>query len=297
MIEGAIVTAIRTRLTAALAPPQDTHVPLRIGDGVAGWLAAARAKRLAAFTDVFVVGVDGIDFAPGHDDAETRTVALDRVARTLAAEGALTAWRDERYAVAAESGAAPWFLLERAAARYFGVHTAAAHVNGLVRRGGDTLMWIARRSRAKAIDPGMLDNLVGGGIAAGMSVAGTVVKEAWEEAGLAAPVARRALPAGTVEIRRGQPDGLQRETIHVHDLWLDFGFTPACQDGEVVEHRLVDLPEVARFVAHANGPDVVTADSSLVIIDCLMRHGAIARDAPDFEALEALRHPPHRSLA
>jgi len=39
------------------------------------------------------------------------------VARTLAAEGALSAWRNERYAVAAAPGAPPWFLLERAAAR------------------------------------------------------------------------------------------------------------------------------------------------------------------------------------
>ena len=52
-------------------------------------------------------------------------------------------------------------------------------------------MWIARRSPTKAIDPDLLDNLVGGGIAAGQSVPTTVVKEAWEEAGIPAD-ARRA---------------------------------------------------------------------------------------------------------
>ena len=43
-------------------------------------------------------------------------------------------------------------------------------------------MWIARRSPAKAIDPGMLDNLVGGGVAAGQTITTTLIKEAWEEA-------------------------------------------------------------------------------------------------------------------
>ena len=40
------------------------------------------------------------------------------------------------------------------------------------------------------------------------------------------------------------------------------------------------------------GPDVVTADASLVIADWLLRRGMIAPDLPDYLALEALRHPP-----
>ncbi len=121
----------------------------------------------------------------------------------------------------------------------------------------------------------MLDNLVGGGISAGQSVAETVVKEAFEEAGIDASLAARARPAGTVDICRAQPDGLQRETIFVHDLWLPADFTPVCIDGEAVLHRLVELPEAARLIGNADGRDVATADSSLVILDCLLRHGAI----------------------
>ncbi len=218
--------------------------------------------------------------------------ALERVTRALAADGLLTAWRDERYAVAPAFEAPPWFELERAAARFFGIHTYAAHVNGLVRRDGEIAMWIARRSPTKSIDPDRLDNLVAGGIAAGQSVAATVVKEAWEEAGIAAAVAAGAQRAGTVHICREQPDGLQRETIFVHDLWLPADFVPAGQDGEVAGHRLVPLSEVATLIANDDGPDVVTADAALVMLDCLLRHGAIAPDAPDYGALAALRQPP-----
>ena len=292
MISDRVLAAVRMRLAAALAPPQARYRPLRVERAVAGWLDRARAARLAAMPDVFDVRDDGLSFVAGLDAAEARTLALERVARVLAAEGRLTAWRDERYAVGPAFDASPWFELERAAARYFGIYTYAAHVNGLVRRDGDVAMWIARRSPTKSIDPDRLDNLVAGGIAAGQSVASTVVKEAWEEAGIAAPVAALAQGAGTVRLCREQPDGLQRETIFVHDLWLPPDFVPAGQDGEVAGHRLVPLSDVGPLIANDEGPDVVTADAALVMLDCLLRHGAIAPDAPDYVALGALRRPP-----
>ncbi len=250
-------------------------------------------QRLAAFPGTFDIGADAVALRDTLRDEAARSAALDRVARTLSAEGQLSGWRDERYAIAAAFGAAPVFLLERAAARYFGVATYAAHVNGLVRGRGDDdpQMWIARRSPTKSIDPSLIDNLVGGGIAAGQSVASTVVKEAWEEAGIPAALAALARPAGAVHVCRMHRDGLQRETIFVHDLWLPAEFVPSAEDGEVVEHRLVPLDEAATLIAHVDGPDVVTADASLVIVDCLLRHGAIAADASDYLALVALRHP------
>ena len=291
MIDGATLSAIRHRLGAELGPPEHSVRPLRVGRDTAGWLDDFRAERLAAFDDVFSVRDEEIAFSRRLDTAAARTAALDGVTRALAADGLLTAWRDERYSVTPALEAPPWFELERAAARFFGIHTSAAHVNGLVRRDGDIAMWIARRSPTKSIDPDRLDNLVAGGIAAGQSVSTTVVKEAWEEAGITAAVAAHAQAAGTVRICREQPDGLQRETIFVHDLWLPADFVPSGQDGEVAGHRLVPLSTVGLLIANADGPDVVTADAALVMLDCLLRHGAIAPDAPDYAALVALRQP------
>jgi 8-oxo-dGTP pyrophosphatase MutT (NUDIX family) len=291
MIPASVLAAVGRRLTRALARPQQRYRPLWVERHAVGWLDDARSARLAAMADTFDVRDDGISFAAGHDSAAARTSALDRVARMLAAEGLLTAWRDEHYAVAPEFGAPAWFVLERAAARYFGIHTYAVHVNGLVRRGDEIAMWIARRSPTKSIDPGMLDNLVGGGIATGQTVGVALFREAWEEAGIDARLGQRARPAGAVQICREPPDGLQRETIFVHDLWLPVEFTPAGQDGEVVEHRVVALADAARLIANDEGPDVVTPDAALVILDCLLRHGAIAPDAAGYLDLELLRHP------
>jgi 8-oxo-dGTP pyrophosphatase MutT (NUDIX family) len=117
-----------------------------------------------------------------------------------------------------------------------------------------------------------------------------VVKESWEEAGIPRVLARAATPVGALHICREQPDGLQHETIFVHDLWLATEFVPDPQDGEAVLHRRVEFAEAARLIALAAGPDVVTAEASLVIVDCLLRHGALDPDAPDFLALAALRH-------
>jgi 8-oxo-dGTP pyrophosphatase MutT (NUDIX family) len=298
MITSGVLGAIHARLARELAPPTSALRPLRIDGIAAGWVDDVRAVRLAKFGDVFDVAADCIVFADGIDDRASRTTAMARVARVLADDGLLTRWRDERYPVADEFGAEPWFEVERAAARYFGVLTHAAHVNGLVRRSdGGMAMWIARRSDTKAIDPGLLDNLVGGGIAAGQSVASTVIKEAFEEAGIDASVASHAIGAGNVHICREQPDGLQRETIFVHDLCLSEDFVPACRDGEAVEHRLVLLHQAAGLIANSERADAVTADASLVILDCLLRHNVIAADAPLRRPLEALRVARHAPCA
>ena len=263
---------IEARLGALLAPPTDTLVPLRVDGQRIGFLTPERAQRLARF-DVFRRRADALEIAC---ERRERDGAMAEVARTLAAEGALSAWRDERYAVRTQFDASPLFEIERAAARYLGIRTYAAHVNGLVRASDGIRMWLARRSATKAIDPGMLDNLVGGGIAAGTTIVDTVVKESWEEAGIPAATARQATQTAELTVFRQQRDGIQHETIYAHDLWLPPDWAPENQDGEAVEHRLVTLAAAAGIIANETPPDVMTADASLVTLDCLVRLGAIA---------------------
>ena len=286
------VAKVAHRLARALAAPAATYEAFRVADRIVGWLTPERAQRLARWPELFERGTRGVECSPRLRTPEARTAALAAVARTLAAEGALSAWRDERYAVPAGRAGPPLFELERAAARYFGVHTLAAHANGLVGSDAEWRMWLARRSATKAIDPGLLDNLVGGGIASGTTVSATIVREAWEEAGIGADVARQAQCVGAVEICRDQPDGLQHETIHVHDLWLRPDFVPTNRDGEAVEHRLCAPDDILAVLA----TDDITADASLVIVDFMLRHGHVAPDDPNLGQLEALRHPPESCL-
>jgi 8-oxo-dGTP pyrophosphatase MutT (NUDIX family) len=288
VIDTTILAAIEARFVRAFALPDVRYRPFA-ADGVRlGFVDRDRAARLARFA-AFRVDEQGVTLNPRLDTCEARSAALADVALALRAEGALPAWRDEVYDVAACFAAPPVFRIERGAARYLGVRTYAAHLNGIVAGEDGTKMWFARRSATKPVDPGLLDNLVGGGIAAGMRVDDTLFKEAWEEAGIAQWLARRARPAGVVHVCRAMFDGLQRETVFVHDLDVPADFAPANQDGEAVEHRLVALAEAARLIAQSSGPDEVTLDASVVVLDYLIRRGEIAPDEPAFAALEALR--------
>ncbi len=180
--------------------------------------------------------------------------------QALADEGVITGWRDESYDIEG------LFRIERAAVRAFGLPSLAVHVNGIAHGGG--ALWIARRSKSKPVDPGMLDNLVGGGVGAGFTPEQVLVKEAWEEAGIESALARTATRGGTIRILREVPEGVQSETILVHDLALPPGFTPRNQDGEVAEFRLVPAEELSALL---RDDGEFTYDARLVTLDCLPR--------------------------
>jgi 8-oxo-dGTP pyrophosphatase MutT (NUDIX family) len=191
-----------------------------------GWLRPGFAEKLEAWPGTFARVKNEVHLQ--------KTDQLHLVMQALQQQGLIPGWRDERYRIE------DLFEIERAAARPFGLTTYAVHVNGL----SQDRMWIARRSAAKPIDPGMLDNLVGGGMTAGLTQEQVLVKEAWEEAGIPAELARKATRGGMVRILREVPEGVQSEVIYVYDLVLPPDFQPTNQDGEVSEFMLLPLEEV-----------------------------------------------------
>ena len=290
VIGPAILAAIHARLDRALRPVAIRMRPFIVADTPLGFVDHARAARLERFGPRhFHVFADRIELASALRDERSRSAAMADVAATLRLEGALPGWRDELYRVAPTFDARPALYIERGAARYFGVRTWAAHVNGIVRTKHSMSMWLARRSPTKATDPGMLDNLVGGGISATLSIEATVVKESWEEAGIGKALAATARRTGIVHVVRALSDGLQRETVFAHDLELPGDFRPINQDGEATAHRLVDIDAAARAIAIDSGPDELTVDASLVVLDFLIRDGRIGSSEPMRAALEALR--------
>ena len=237
----------------------ELFVPLFAGRTRIGWLRPELAARLGEWPNVFSSGPEKVILLR----PEELSLVIDR----LANEGFIPGWRNERYRIA------DLFDIERAAARPFGLATQAVHVNGIV---GES-MWLARRSATKATDPGMLDNLIGGGMTAGLSIEEVLVKEAWEEAGVPAELARRATPGGKVELLREVPEGVQSEVIHVYDLELPRDFAPRNQDGEVAELKLVSLAEARRLIEAAED---LTVDAALVALDFFSRRSALHASAP-----------------
>jgi 8-oxo-dGTP pyrophosphatase MutT (NUDIX family) len=238
-------------------PPQQSfspgrYVPFFAAGRHVGWLRPELAARLAAWPAVFKSSADGVWLSNKE--------ALTQVVEQLAEEGFIPGWRNERY------GIFGLFEIERAAARPFGLTTYAVHVNGI--SFDEKNMWVARRSARKPIDPGMLDNLVGGGISAGSSLEETLVKEAREEAGIPAELARSAKRGGTVRILREVAEGVQSEVISVYDLALPADFEPKNQDGEVAEFQCLAFEEVLRLLRET---EQFTLDATLVAMDYFNR--------------------------
>jgi 8-oxo-dGTP pyrophosphatase MutT (NUDIX family) len=203
----------------------------------------------------------------------------------LRAEGLIVAWRDETFPLFTVRGDPVGVAIERAATRFWGSLTLGAHCNGFVAdaHGRPERLWIARRSFSKATDPGKLDNLVGGGVPAGQSPRDTVVREAWEEAGLAPPQLQGLARGRVLQLLRDIPEGLQREWIHVYDLALPAGLTPRNQDGEVADLSLHPLPQALALAAS----EEMTVDASLVTLDFALRHHLLDGAAADAMAAAA----------
>lgn len=263
------------------------HLPFFFGDERVGWIRRADVALLARWPDVFEIVDAGrrgagarVSLAAQFDNVTARSAALGAVIGALAAEGRIPGWRDETYAIRNAFDAPPLAFIERAASRFFGTMTYAVHLNGVVEYAGPASprapqLWIARRSDTKATDPGMLDNVVAGGIGWGFGVEATLVKECWEEAGIAAELASRALPGRTVHVLQSLPEGTQAEQIFVYDLALPEDFVPHNQDGEVGEHRLARIDEAARWIEEGK----MTVDASLATLDLLLRRQWIDEDA------------------
>lgn len=270
MMEASILEALG--LTAR-AFDATRHATFRIGGHAVGWVRRDWLPHLDPWKHHFLKNRDALALAPALRTLEARTAALAEVTEGLARAGVITGWRNERYAVVEAWGRPVLAHIERAAARFFGLTTFAAHANGIVTAAGKSRMWIARRSPTKPIDPGLLDNLIGGGMSAEADPLETLVREAGEEAGIPPALARTAVARGTVAILREVPEGVQQEMLFAFDLVLPPDFVPRNEDGEVAEVRLMALEEVARLIAAGE----LTLDASLVAATYLARVSGAAR--------------------
>ncbi|MGF6739915.1 NUDIX hydrolase [Paraburkholderia atlantica] len=279
-------------ITAARRFDANAHRPFLIGAEQVGWIRERDMPLLARWPDVFEITNDGVTLSATFDTVDLRSAALASVIGALAADGRIPGWRNETYAIRNAFDAPPLAYIERAASRFFGTMTYAVHLNGVVEYAeggaprGAPQLWIARRSDTKATDPGMLDNVVAGGIGWGFGIAETIVKECWEEAGIPAEIAASAVAGRTAHVRQSLPEGTQAEQIFIYDLALPADFAPRNQDGEVGEHRLARIDEVARWIEEG----ALTVDASLATLDCLLRRRWIDEDA--CEGIGALFAPP-----
>jgi 8-oxo-dGTP pyrophosphatase MutT (NUDIX family) len=268
-------------IAAAQRGDRAARVPFVVDGDPVGSIARAHLPALRQVIGAgWQVQDDGVAL---HGAALDATLA--QVNAALRARGLIRAWRDEPYPLFGGAGGAVLAHIERASSRFWGTLTLGAHANGYVAGsdGRPVALWIAQRAFDKATDPGLHDNLIGGGVPAGQSPWMTLQREGWEEAGLDAGLLRQARPGRVLHIERDIPEGWQVEHLHVFDLALPPGVQPANQDGEVAGFEC--LP-VARALALARSA-AMTVDASLATLDFALRHDLLGDEAPTLAAAAA----------
>ena len=254
-----------------------------------GWVRSSIAGRAATHSRVFHVDDRIVEMRDHLISVEARSQAMSEVLLRWRELGLVPGWRDELYPVNTRFGAAPLLLMERAAAPLFGVLCYGINVNGLTIRESGVSIWIGRRARAKQVDPGKLDVIVGGGQPHGLSLARNLVKECAEEAGIAEELAAKARPCGLVTLMIEAAEGLRVGLQFNFDLELPADFHPVNKDGEVAEFLHWPLEDVLTSLSEG---DEFMFDVTLVMIDLLIRKGVIRpEDQGYFDLLAGLRRP------
>jgi thiamine pyrophosphokinase len=254
------------------APPYG-RLPFLIGADQVGWVLAALSSVLERHP---AIRTD--DGRVVLKDAQ----ALPELAR-LAAEAGHGRWRGEAFDVRAEPDGSVLARIDRGALPAFGIAAEGVHVNGIVNRPEGAHLWVARRAADKKLDPGKLDHVVAGGVAAGMTPAETLLKEAAEEAAMPETLSKTADHVGIVSYVMRRDEGLRRDRLHCYDITLPDSFVPRPADGEVEAFELWPLPQVLETVRRT---DDFKFNVSLVLIDLFIRRGLVP--AEESAAIQAL---------
>ncbi|HEY1857658.1 NUDIX hydrolase [Acidocella sp.] len=237
----------------------------RAGPHQIGFLHPELAARLAALEPGITVTADTV----------TMPLALLPKLNQLAASLGIPP-RHENFDIREAADSAVLGLLDRGALPSFGVIGVGVHLNGLLRRADGWHVWIGKRAADKKLDPGKLDNLVAGGVPAGLSPFETLLKEGEEEASLPEAVTRNARQVARFSYNMEREEGLRRDVVYVYDLELPEDFHPHPADGEVEHFELWSLPRVLEVLATT---DDFKFNVALVLIDLLIRFGVIEGEA------------------
>lgn len=236
---------------------------LHIDDVAVGWVRPIVADALMALAGNHAVRKHESLHLRAASEAVGRSIRVQAWAHALHEQGLLQNWRDEPMTLMHHG--MHFLTTERAAFRSFGMATQSVHLNGWLTSPDGMQIWVAERSHHKFVDPGKLDNLVGGGLASGESVTEGLAREAWEEAGLL--FRHVPAPVAQLQICRRIGEGVQDECIHVFDAYLPADFSALNQDGEVAHAGLMPNEDALMLVLGGR----FTWDAALVFIVGLLR--------------------------
>lgn len=258
--------------------------PFSIEDQRVGAVHQQHLPLLSKEPDVFVIDdKEHVSLHPRLNTAEKRSVEVESILLKWHHElGMFDGWRNEPYKVAESYHAPVLMQLERATAAFFGIEKYGIHVNGITYRDGKPYMWIGQRAANSYSYPSKLDQVVAGGLGAAYSAKETMLKECGEEANIPFELASQAQAVGIISYCKASNQRLSRDVLFVYDLVLPEDFKPENTDGEVDAFHLWPLEQV---YAQVRDTDDFKDNCNLVIIDFMLRHGAMWPEEPDYISL------------
>jgi 8-oxo-dGTP pyrophosphatase MutT (NUDIX family) len=263
---------VKRHIQACNNTPSPHHLlPFRFGAEQVGWISTELARALTFFPREFHFEGRGVAMAGRLRSPGMRSDALAAVGRELAKQGFFRI-RGELFDIRAAADGPVLGTLDRGAIPQFGIIGQGVHLNGLVRRADGLHIWIGIRARGKTVAPGQVDNLVAGGIPAGLTPEETLLKEAGEEASLPPGLAAAARRTGRISYILTNGEGLRRDVLHVFDLELPESFVPRPHDGEVERFELWPARRVMEMVRETED---VKFNVNLVLIDLFLREGLV----------------------
>ena len=285
---AAMSTSLYRHIEACNNAPSPAHLlPFHFGTEQVGWVTPELARALTFLPRDFHFDGRGVAMAGRLRSAAQRSDALAAAGRVLAKQG-FGRVRGELFDIRATAEGRVLGTLDRGLVPQFGVIGQGVHLNGLVRRppgkDGGLHVWVGIRARDKAVAPGQLDNLVAGGIPAGLDALQCLLKEAGEEASLPAELLAGARRTARISYILNADEGLRRDVLHVFDLDLPESFTPAPNDDEVERFELWPAP---RLLEALRETEDIKFNVNLVLIDLFLREGLIDPEGAEGRALRA----------
>jgi 8-oxo-dGTP pyrophosphatase MutT (NUDIX family) len=219
---------------------------------------------------------------------EQRTDIISETVYAMIKNGDVAYIVDEPYSVKGHNNEV-FFIIDRAMVPFLGFRSFGQHINGFTRKPDGLYLWIATRARDRRIFPGMLDNMVAGGLPHGLSLQENLVKECHEEAGMPAELALQAKPVSAITYNAISEKGYKPDTLYCYDIELSEEFIPVNTDGEVEKFELLSVDEVIIKVRQGG---LFKPNCNLVLIDFFARQGLLDASAPEFLEIQQGLHVP-----
>lgn len=269
-------------------PNYHQYYPLYLRNTIIGWYHKEHYPLHQLMPQLFTYSQRGYQLSNSFLTAPLteRNKALQHFATLIYTYYPHLVWRNELYGFYQDPQLHhPLFALERGVIPLLGLPAYGTHINGYTHSDEGIKIWVARRSKSKAIAPLRLDQMVAGGLSYQQSITENVRREALEEAMIPLTMTKTVQLNQIISYQVEEKQMIRNDRLFSFDLELPKDFIPHNGDGEVEAFYLLTVDELIDALS-AQTPPLFKENSALIFIDFLMRHHLIPKTTPHYTIIK-----------